>query len=455
MKYFFSLLLSIAIISVATAQDFKKVETNVYLKKFEEAKTEIDKALAEPKNQAKAEGYYWKSRIYAALFQNEATRAKYPTAVEDAHAAFQKYAEMDPALAKVKEKGADGYFDMYATSFGVGINSFKEKKYDAASKEFEKAVVYSDYIFKNKWASSQQPFDTTSILYCAYSFQNAQKPDDAVKYYTRLAESKVTGEGFADIYKYLVDYNTKKKNKEGFDKYMALGKEVYPAENWEDFEIEYIDQNYDLAGKTALYDEMDAAGTLTESKYLQFGDVFVSVRNEDGVDSATIDKYNRKAIDAFKKAYGKNNNNAIAAFNVGVTYYNFFNLEDDKYAANIKKLQEINASKPVIKDPKKKAAAEAEHKAKVDAIKNANAAIEKVSMENVDIAAEWLSKSFMILKDKTPRTNTEKSVINKSVDFIANIYYYKMGRVRGKDAKLFDQYEAKYKEFDALHSTFK
>ena len=76
-------------------------------------------------------------------------------------------------------------------------------------------------------------------------------------------------------------------------------------------------------------------------------------------------------------------------------------------------------------------------------------------MENVDIAAEWLSKSFMILKDKTPRTNTEKSVINKSVDFIANIYYYKMGRVRGKDAKLFDAYEAKYKEFDALHSTFK
>ena len=135
MKYFFSLLLSIAIISVATAQDFKKVETNVYLKKFEDAKTEIDKSMADPKTPAKAEGYYWKSRIYAALFQNEATRAKYPTAVEDAHAAFQKYAEMDPALAKVKEKGADGYFDMYATSFGVGINSFKEKKYEAASRK--------------------------------------------------------------------------------------------------------------------------------------------------------------------------------------------------------------------------------------------------------------------------------------------------------------------------------
>ena len=53
MKYFFSLLLSVAILSVATAQDFKKVETNVLLKKFEEAKTELDKALANPKNQDK------------------------------------------------------------------------------------------------------------------------------------------------------------------------------------------------------------------------------------------------------------------------------------------------------------------------------------------------------------------------------------------------------------------
>jgi hypothetical protein len=455
MKYFFSLLLSFAIVSIATAQDFKKVETAVLLNKFEDAKTEIDKSLADPKNQSKPEGYYWKARIYAALFKNEATRAKYPNAVEDAHTAFKKYAELEPSLVKAKEKGPDGYFDMYSTSFNLGINSFKDKKYDVASKEFEKAVVYSDYIFKNKWASSQQPFDTTSILYCAYSFQNAQKQDDAVKYYIRLAESKVTGEGFADIYKYLIDYNTKKKDKEGFEKYLALGKEVYPAENWEDFEIDYIDQNYDLAGKTALYDELDAAGKLTENKYLQFGDVFVSVRNNEGVDSLTTDKYNRKAIDAFKKAYGKNNNNAVAAFNVGVTYYNFFNLEDDKYAANIKKLQEINANKPVIKDPKKKVAAEAEHKAKVDAIKNANLVIEKNAMEITDIAADWLTKSYMILKDKSPRTNTEKSVINKSVDFIANIYYYKMNRVRGKDAKLFDQYEAKYKEFDGLHATFK
>ncbi|MBA5845416.1 hypothetical protein, partial [Escherichia coli] len=66
-----------------------------------------------------------------------------------------------------------------------------------------------------------------------------------------------------------------------------------------------------------------------------------------------------KGIEAFKKAFTKNAQNGLAAYNVGVTYYNFFNEEDDKYANNIRTLQQLNANKPVEKDPKKKVAAEA------------------------------------------------------------------------------------------------
>ncbi len=455
MKHFIAVLLSIFILNIAVAQDYKKVQTVLLLEKIEEAKVEVEKALADPKTKDKIEGWYWKSRINAAIYKNETLRAKYPTIFEDANAAFKKYVELDPSYSFVKEKGAEGFFDIYSTSFGKGIESFKTKNWPDATKAFESAVYYSDYIFKNKWSSSTAIFDTTSILYCAYSFQNAQKMDEASKYYTRLADRKVTGEGFADIYKFLVDHYTKSKNKTAFENYLAIGKEVYPKENWEDFEIEYIDQNFDLAQKTAIYDERNAAGTLSENMYLQFGDAFVNAKHKEGVDSSLHDSYTQKAIEAFKKAYGKNSQNALAAYNAGIIYYNYFNLDDDKFAENIKKLQQINANKPVVKDPKKKAAADAEQKVKVDAIKSANAVVEKAAIENVDIAIDWLTKSYLILKDKSPRSNTEKSVINKSVDFITNLYNYKMGRVRGKDPKAFDLLEAKYKEFDALHGTFK
>jgi hypothetical protein len=458
MKKLLLLTILAASIQITQAQDYKKVQTAALLNKWEDAKTEIDKILVDPKAQAKAESWYWKSKIYAALYKSAPMRAKYPTILKDADDAFKKYVELDPGFAQLKQPGGgpDGFFDMYQTTFAEAIKAFNLKKWDEAAADFLLSVTYSDYIFKNKWTKSDYLFDTTSILYLGYSYQNAGKPEEAVKYYGRLAENKVTGESFADFYKYLVDYYTKAKNEDLFKKYLALGRATYPKEPWDEFEMDYIDKNYTLAQKTEMYDKGDAAGTLNETQYLQFGDVFVSAKNKDkGLDSLQIVSYTLKAADAFKKAYAKNNQNAIAAFNVGVIYYNIYGDYDDKYAANIRAMQAINANKPPAdKDPKKKAATDAKFKEQTDAIKKMNADIEKPLLENLDNAIDWIEKTYTILKAKTDRSKVEKSVINKSVDFLANLYAYKRDRNRGKDLKVYDALDAKYKEFDALHAKF-
>ena len=244
------------------------------------------------------------------------------------------------------------------------------------------------------------------------------------------------------------------KDKASFDKIMAIGRELYPKEtSWEYFETEYIDQNLTLAEKTEFYDKGDAAGTITENQYLQFGDVFVNVRHKES-DTSKFDFYTKKGVEAFKKAYNKNPENALAAYNVAVIYYNYFNESDDRYLANVKLMQQINANRPVEKDPKKKIAIDAKIKAQVDEIKKSNLLVEKEIFDNIDISIDWLTKSYNLLKDKSSRTKTEKSVINKSVDFLANLYNYKMNKVRGKDQKAYDTLEVKYKEFDALHDKF-
>jgi hypothetical protein len=454
MKYFFSVIFSIVLLNVAIAQDFKKVQTFALLGKIEEAKTENDKLMADPKNQAKSEGWYWKSRLNAALAKGEATKAKFPNAFKDADEATKKYVSLDPSFAIVKEKGADGFFDMYGMNFNAGLADFTAKLWPKAVEDFEAAVYYSDFIFQNKWANLKAIFDTTSILYAAYSNQNAQKMDRASIYYSRLAEAKSTGENFQEIYKFLADHATKKKDEDSFYKALNLGKEVYPKENWDDYEVEYIDENFTLAQKTEFYDKGDVAATLSEMQYLHFGDVFVNVRHKEK-DSTLFDRYTTKGVESFKKAYAKNDKSSLAAYNVAVIHYNYFNVADDKYGENIRSLQQLNANRSTDKDPKKKAAADAKLKEQTDAIKKANIEVDKVAQDNIDIAIEWLNKTYTILKDKNPRTNTEKGVINKSVDFLANLYSYKMNKVRGKDPKAFDAFEAKYKEFDALHSTFK
>ncbi len=455
------LLLTILAVTIQAvqAQDFKKVQTAFLINKFPDAKTEIDKVMAaDPKAQGK-EGWFWKARIYAAIYADTTLRTKYPGIGKSADEALKKYIELDPAMALVKEqqpRGADVFFDMYKTSFSDAIKVFNQKKWDEAAEFFMQTVTYSDYIFKNKWTNTNYTFDTTALLYLGYSYQNANKPGESAKYYGRLADNKVAGESYGDIYKFLVNYYTTTKNEEQFKKYLALGRELYPKEPWDEFEIDYMDKNLTLAQKTALYDKEDAAGTMSEVKYLQFGDLFVNVKNkEKSLDSVTQQSYLLKAADAFKKAFAKNGQNSIASFNVGVIYYNIYGEYDDKYAANIRAMQALNTNKPPAdKDPKKKAAADAKFKDQMDPLKNANAGIEKPLMDNLDYSIEWIEKSYNILKGKADKSKIEKSIANKSVDFLANLYAYKRDRMRGKDPKAFDAYDAKYKEFDALHAKY-
>lgn len=455
MKKFLLLAMFAITMQLANAQDLVKVQTAYLINKMEDAKTELDKVMADPKQQGKPEAIYWKAKVYAAIYKDPKLRDKYPTAMKDADDAFKKYMEMDPTLATVKAKGAEGFFDMYATSYASGVKYFNDKKWDDAATNFKVAVDYSDLIFKNKWTNTNIPFDTTSILYLGYSYQNASKHDEAAKYYGRLADAKVAGDNFVDLYKYLANHYTLTKNEEMFRKYVALGKELYPKYAWDEFEIEYMDQNLTLTQKSDLYTTKDAAGSMTELEYLQFGDIFVNAKNKDkSMDTAKQLQYTMKAADAFKKAYAKNPKNGVAAYNVGVIYYNIYLEHDDNYAANIRAMQALNTDRPVEKDPKKKAAADAKLKEQIDPLRKANAELEKPLMDNLDMSLEWLEKSYTALKDKTPKIAVEKNVINKSIDFLANLYAYKRDRARGKDAKAVDAFDAKYKEYDALHGKF-
>lgn len=457
MKKLFMLSMFAATLQFVTAQDYKKVQNALILGRVEDAKTEIDKLAADPKAQAKAETYMLKGKIYAAIFKSPELNAKYANAGAEAEAALKKYQEMDPTYAIAKEKdGIGAYFDMYFGFINKGTGSFNAKEWANAGESFANAIRYIDQIIVNKWTSNNLKMDTTSILYAAYAFQNAKKTTTAAEYYQRLADSKISDTNYVDVYRFLLDFYTNgKKDETQFKKNLALANEVFPDKNkeWESYEMDFID-TYDLKAKTEMYDREDAAGTLSENKYLLFGEAFANAKNKEDLDSATTAKYTDKSIEAFKKAYTKNNSNAIAAFNVGVVSYNTFASLDDMIRENIRSVQRINAEKPVEKDPKKKAAVEAKAKADAEPFLKANAALEPSIAKQVDQAIEWLQKAYTILKDKSSRTNSEKSVINRSVDWLANLYAYKRDKARGKDNAAFDAFEAKYKEFDALHNKF-
>ena len=438
------------------AQELKKVLLFMQTGKLADAKTEIDKNAADPKFSGKAETFYWKSRIYAALYKDPVSRAKTPNAKEIADEAFAKYQQLDPSFNFVKEmmpEGPNGYFDMYQTCFAEGVRNFNGKRWDSAAYYFTSTVNTYDLIYKNKWTSAKTPFDTTSILYLGYALQNAQKPAEAVQQYTRLADNMVFDTAYIDMYRFTLNHFITTKNEPQFKKYLAVSKEAYPTEQWDDFAMEYLDKNLTLAEKTAFYDKESAAGTLKEFEYLQFGDWFANARTkEKDMDSTQQAMYNIKSGDAYQKAYSLNNKNAIAAYNAGLIYYNNFADYSDKYSDNIRTLQQLNVNKPPAdKDPKKRPAQEAKFKEQTDAVKKLNTDLEKPINENLEASINWLEKSIDNLKGKTDLNRSEKMVFERSLDFLANLYEYKRDKVRGKDMKLFDAYDAKYKEYEGMH----
>ncbi|MFM7357376.1 MAG: hypothetical protein ACKO1T_02260 [Sediminibacterium sp.] len=454
--FILSAILSWLFVGNLQAQELKKIQLFMVSGKLAEAKAEVDKSINDPKFSGKPETYYWRSRIYAAIFTNEALRAKTPNAKEIAEEAFAKYQQLDPQYNVIKELGADGpqgYFDLYQGSFKDGVRTFNAKKWDSAAYYFTASVKTYDIIYQNKWIQTKTPFDTTSLLYLGYAYQNQQKAAEAVEQYTRLADNRVADESYMDMYRYILGFFTTSKNESQFRKYLEVSKQMYPKENWDDYEMDYLEKNLTLTEKASLYDKESTAGTLNEYKYLQYGDWFANSKNKDkDMDSATHALYSLKASDAFQKAYALNNKNAIAAFNAGLLFYNNFNDYSDKYSENIRTLQQINANKPAPdKDPKKRAQQEAKFKEQTDAVKKLNTELDKPINENLETSISWMEKAVDALKGRSDLGRSEKMVFDRSLDFLANMYEYKRDRMRGKDMKLYDLYDAKYKEYESMH----
>ncbi|MDI9364989.1 MAG: tetratricopeptide repeat protein [Flavobacterium sp.] len=448
---------------ITKAQDFKKVETSILLTRFEDAKTDLDKILADPKAQAKADGYLWKAKIYGAFNADAKLQAKYTDAYKIADEAFSKYVELEPSLKLLKDKGAsDVPISLYSSAYKDGVRTFNNKVWDSALVYFKYAVKYSDILFSNKLLKSEAPFDTTSILYAGYSAQNSQKVDDAIKYYSRLIDANVNEASFIELYKYVLLQYIKKNNKAEFDKYLALSRKAYSKEEWDDYEAEFVNKNFSLADKVAAYEKEVAAGTLTATKYSQYADVFINLPKEEKekMDSLTLIGYQFKALNAYKKACELDPNDGIAHFNAGIIYYNLYGVYEDRTLENRKALKDAVAAHVVEKDPKKKPAAEAKYKEQIDALKKLNTDLEKPMTEIADGCISYIEKSYTILKDKpnlanskdlTDKEKVERSCLRKSVDFLANMYVIKRDKAAGKDPKAYDAYDAKYKLYDGLH----
>ena len=434
-KVFLSLALTFSFIYLM-AQDETVIQLYVAQKQYEKAKDEVDKWLANPKlkDKDKATAYLWKITVYGQLYADSSLSSKYPDAKDQALDALSKYQALDPTMKEMKDKSlAGGIGSIYSASFDKGRVAFQNKDWQNAFKNFSQAQQLGAFLLTNKLSSNASAVDTTTILYTGYAAQNAQLQDSAAKYYGMLADLKIGGKDYEDIYKYLLQYYSEKKDDANFKKYLATANGLYPNDSstWTQFEMGNMTSNSDLPTLLSQYQKDAAAGTMNEDKYASYGEAFATTDKAqlDKLDSAQKIAMKRTAAEAFSKAFDANNSNGLYAFNTGVIYYGIYSDLDDRYNAN---------------------------RGESAALKAKRKEISSMEMSYADTSSQWLTKAYTALKAKTDRSKTETVSLNRTVDYLANVYYWQRDqtKVNGNN-KDYDKFDALYKKYDAEHNTYK
>ncbi len=428
---------------LVNAQKYEDIKNQLIFNKYKEAKVDLDKAMGNAKFTSKAEAYILKAAIYAGLSMDEATKgtAAGDQLANEADLAFKKYKEMEPDLAMVSDPiYQNGPINLYSNYYTSGYTDYSAKKWQSSYDKFKRAVEYSDLLISKKLF--QSPIDTNVLILAGVTAENTGNKEEAVKYYTRLADNKIAGEGFESIYRYLVSHYFGKKDMAAFEKYKALGKELYPKSDY--FNFDKVDFAVGLV--EGLDDKIKAVEEVLATDPSNFkanevlGEVIFDALNpKEGVaipaNAADLEK---KMIAAFTKAAAAKPGYEVPFLYMGDHFINKavkVNKDREDHAAEMK-----TRTKPGTMASK-------EDIAKRDAL-------DKKYSDELGQAQEPYEKAAAIFATRSKMELRDKQQYKKAVSYLADIFANKKIQAKGKPA---DQakYAAEEKKWNDLWDTIK
>jgi hypothetical protein len=250
------------------AQNLEDVQEKISKGKYGEAQEKIDKLLADAKGQKNANAWYTKGIVYYNL-SLDSTRTDKDYRGE-AYSAFKKYYEMDAKNVMGTLEQNARLFQLYDGYYNAGIRAFNDKKFDVSFNNFRYALDVEDFINSKKFTYNNvalPALDTSLILNVAAAASKANLQDSSMAYYRRLADTKIGGDAYIEVYQLLIDYYGKKNDLANRDKYLALGKELYPTNDYW-YEVELGPLREDRPKLLAKYEEL--VGKNPSSYYLTY-----------------------------------------------------------------------------------------------------------------------------------------------------------------------------------------
>ena len=331
------------------AQSIEDIEAQVAKGEYDKAKTSVDAFLTKEKNAAKPDGWWYKGVVYNEIAKSEKYKSLAPEGRMDAFNAFKKYYELDPKAIRATLEQHVRLFDIYNGYFDLGVAGFGASKFDDAYTNFKNALMVEEYIGGKgyEYNGFKFPvFDTTLIQNIALSAYRAKKDDEAAIYYKKIADQRIAGKDNVDIYQLLIEYYMKKGDQVNAEKYFALGRELYPADDrWYQMELEQVDAK----DKKALFAKYEELMPKYPDKYILSYNYAVELFNltyAGDTKPADYKEKQQKVEGVLKKTLAINKNYPEANVLMARHYYNIlYDFQDD--------IQAVKGTTPA--DQKKKA----------------------------------------------------------------------------------------------------
>lgn len=444
MKKVFLLAAMIFAASMVKAQNYAPVKNMLALNQFAKAKEDFDKSITNQKYAAKPEAWMQKTCIYAGLAmndQNKGTPAGSQLTTE-ADGAFTKYKEMDPEMELMKDPiYQNGPINLYSSYYTTGYTDYSAKKWEDAYQKLKKAVDYSDLLIDRKLLTVT--LDTNVLILAGVTAENSQHKADAAKFYGKLADAKIKGDGFESIYRFLVSYSFETKNMADFEKYKKIGKELYPESTY--FDFDKVDFAVGLAdgfnNKLKAVEEVLATDPNNYKANEVMGEIIydtLNPRNDEAVLPANFEELETKMINAFTKASAAQPNTENPYLYLGDHYINSAIRVNDARSAFVKEMQSRTkpGTKPSAEDVKKRDELDAKYAATF--LK----------------AQEPYEKAAAILAAKKELDARDKQQYKKAASYLSDIASFKKGKAKGNAAEV-AKYTEEAKKWNDIYDSIK
>ncbi|MEO6254850.1 MAG: hypothetical protein ABIO79_16185 [Ferruginibacter sp.] len=292
-----------------SSQDLDNIKKLILLQQYEKAKPEIDTYLADAKNTGKAEAWYYKAYVYYSLGRVETKPlAESQTLLQGAFDAIKKYTELDTKLALTTEEKNGTVYNIYYSYYDLGVKAYNAKSFPESYELFKRSLEVHDYIYgKNLLAANNLKFslhDTDVVWNLAVLANELKKKDDALVYYTKIADANLGDEKYAVAYDELILKYKKEKNAALFTKYLAAARKHYPVDKpyWDGQEIDFSVNGLENEALLTKYEELTQK---LPDNYIVFYNYAIEIDKFLGSDASKgkdIAAYRKKTEDLFKKA---------------------------------------------------------------------------------------------------------------------------------------------------------